>query len=101
MDHRFQLEHPGGTNGINYALPLTSLPSSTANSLANGSFPDAGIINSNEELLDQTRQNSESLSQSSSGEGKKWKSRQPKLCVHCDRYFSNQFNLKQHILNMV
>ena len=29
------------------------------------------------------------------GEGKKWKSRQPKLCVHCDRYFSNQFNLKQ------
>jgi len=34
------------------------------------------------------------------GEGKKWKSRQPKLCVHCDRYFSNQFNLKQHILNM-
>ena len=28
-------------------------------------------------------------------EGKKWKSRQPKLCVHCDRYFSNQFNLKQ------
>jgi len=33
-------------------------------------------------------------------EGKKWKSRQPKLCVHCDRYFSNQFNLKQHILNM-
>ena len=102
MDHRFQLEHhPGGTNGINYALPLTSLPS-TANSLANGSFPDAGIINSSEELLDQqTRQNSESLSQSSSGEGKKWKSRQPKLCVHCDRYFSNQFNLKQHILNMV
>lgn len=33
-------------------------------------------------------------------EGKKWKSRQPKLCIHCDRYFSNQFNLKQHILNM-
>jgi len=31
------------------------------------------------------------------GEGKKWKSRQPKLCVHCDRYFSNQFNLKQLI----
>lgn len=29
------------------------------------------------------------------GEGKKWKSRQPKLCIHCDRYFSNQFNLKQ------
>ena len=28
-------------------------------------------------------------------DGKKWKSRQPKLCVHCDRYFSNQFNLKQ------
>lgn len=34
------------------------------------------------------------------GSGKKWKSRQPKLCIHCDRYFSNQFNLKQHILNM-
>lgn len=33
-------------------------------------------------------------------ENKKWKSRQPKLCVHCDRFFSNQFNLKQHILNM-
>merc|ERR1719192_2735323 len=39
-------------------------------------------------------------SQSSNGEGKRWKSRQPKLCIHCDRYFSNQFNLKQHILNM-
>lgn len=39
-------------------------------------------------------------SQSSNGDGKRWKSRQPKLCVHCDRYFSNQFNLKQHILNM-
>ena len=34
-------------------------------------------------------------SQSSNGEGKRWKSRQPKLCIHCDRYFSNQFNLKQ------
>jgi hypothetical protein len=31
----------------------------------------------------------------SSQQGKKWKSRQPKLCIHCDRYFSNQFNLKQ------
>ena len=34
---------------------------------------------------------------STSNEGKRWKSRQPKLCIHCDRYFSNQFNLKQVI----
>lgn len=39
-----------------------------------------------------TRSNSGSTC---NGEGKKWKSRQPKLCIHCDRYFSNQFNLKQ------
>lgn len=30
----------------------------------------------------------------------KWKSRQPRPCDHCDRIFSNKFNLKQHIMNM-
>ena len=25
----------------------------------------------------------------------KWKSRQPRACDHCDRIFSNKFNLKQ------
>jgi len=29
-----------------------------------------------------------------------WKSRQPRMCLHCNRMFSNKFNLKQHILNM-
>merc|ERR1712029_1131757 len=30
----------------------------------------------------------------------KWKSRQPRPCDHCDRIFSNKFNLKQHVMNM-
>ena len=103
-----------GTNGINYsetaaaglsfgglANPYSAatgrpvLPPSTA-TLSNGHHHDE-LVDHSEMASDLrgSRQNSESLSQSSNGEGKKWKSRQPKLCVHCDRYFSNQFNLKQ------
>ena len=71
------------------------LPPSTI-TMSNGYDHDEEIVDPSEMASDlRGRQNSESLSQSSNGEGKKWKSRQPKLCVHCDRYFSNQFNLKQ------
>ena len=54
------------------------------------------------EALEEGLHGTKSLHQAStsSNEGKRWKSRQPKLCIQCDRYFSNQFNLKQHILNM-
>ena len=90
VDHRLPVIEKGNGNGLSFQLGL--LPQSvTENS------------SSNEELLNHShvkpRQNSESLSQSSNGEGKKWKSRQPKLCEHCDRYFSNQFNLKQVCIN--
>jgi hypothetical protein len=109
-----------GTNGINYSdtnaaagLSFGGLANSYSASAGRPVLPLSTATLSNghhhDELVDHSemasdlrgsRQNSESLSQSSNGEGKKWKSRQPKLCVHCDRYFSNQFNLKQHILNM-
>ena len=94
-------------NGINYSDSTTAsaglsfgglrpvLPPSTI-TMSNGYDHDEEIVDPSEMASDlRGRQNSESLSQSSNGEGKKWKSRQPKLCVHCDRYFSNQFNLKQ------
>ena len=105
-----------GTNGINYSDTNAAAAGLSFGGLANSYSATAGrpvlplstatLSNGHhhDELVDHSemasdlrgsRQNSESLSQSSNGEGKKWKSRQPKLCVHCDRYFSNQFNLKQ------
>ena len=102
----FQTTETSG-NGINYSDSTTAsaglsfgglrpvLPPSTI-TMSNGYDHDEEIVDPSEMASDlRGRQNSESLSQSSNGEGKKWKSRQPKLCVHCDRYFSNQFNLKQ------
>ena len=99
----FQTTETSG-NGINYSDSTTGLsfgglrpvlPPSTI-TMSNGHDHDEDIVDPSEMASDlRGRQNSESLSQSSNGEGKKWKSRQPKLCVHCDRYFSNQFNLKQ------
>ena len=102
----FQTTETSG-NGINYSDSTTAstglsfgglrpvLPPSTI-TMSNGHDHDEEIVDPSEMASDlRGRQNSESLSQSSNGEGKKWKSRQPKLCVHCDRYFSNQFNLKQ------
>ena len=89
----------GNTSLVDNRLPV--IEKGNGLSFQMGILPPSAPMNSssNEELLNHShvkpRQNSESLSQSSNGEGKKWKSRQPKLCEHCDRYFSNQFNLKQ------
>lgn len=67
--------------------PLMELPATPSPSPS--SMTDSGLVQEDMET------SSLRGSQCNSAEGKKWKSRQPKLCVHCDRYFSNQFNLKQ------
>ena len=83
----FQTTETSGTfGGLRPVLPPSTI------TMSNGYDHDEDIVDPSEMASDlRGRQNSESLSQSSNGEGKKWKSRQPKLCVHCDRYFSNQF----------
>lgn len=90
-------------------LPATPSPSpsslvGTPSCFGESSSPASAMleeVKSSSSPLMTALEEPKSLSMSStSNEGKRWKSRQPKLCIHCDRYFSNQFNLKQHILNM-